>query len=72
MHDIANETSAPAPTLADLSINRQALAPMRRRRRRWVWWVLGAIVLLAIAATAFGPRKFEVQVASVVNAYPTQ
>jgi HlyD family secretion protein len=72
---MVNETpaaTAAAPKLSQLTIDRGALAPVRRRRRRWLWWAAGAVALLAAAGVAFGPRKFEVQTASVVNAYPTQ
>jgi len=74
MADLSDSPAAAASPskLSQLSIDRSALAPLRRRRRRWLWWAVGAVVLAVIAAAAFGPRKFEVQTASVQNAYPTQ
>ena len=69
MTEPATGTTVPTK-LSRLTIDRGA--PVRRRRRRWLWWVLAGIALAAVAAAAFGPRKFEVQTASVLKAYPTQ
>ena len=66
------ETAAAPSKLSQLNIDRGALAPLRRRRRPWLWWVVGAVLLLIAAFAAFGPRRFEVQTASVQSAYPTQ
>lgn len=62
---------APAlPSLASLRIDRSA-APLKRRRRRWPW-LLAALLLLGAGALALMPRKTEVQVSSVLAAYPSQ
>ena len=66
------ETAAAPSKLSQLNIDRGALAPLRRRRRRWLWWVIGAVLSIVAAIAAFGPRRFEVQTASVQSAYPTQ
>ena len=66
------ETAAAPSKLSQLQIDRGALTPLRRRRRRWVWWGIGAVLLIVAAMAAFGPRRFEVQTASVQSAYPTQ
>lgn len=58
------------PSLAALSIDRSAPA-LKRRRRRWPW-VLGALAVLAGAGAALAPRSTEVQVSSVLAAYPSQ
>jgi len=60
---------AEPPNLPPLAALRLQRGP--RRRRRWPW-VLGALVLGAAALAAFGPRKPEVQVATVQVAYPSQ
>jgi HlyD family secretion protein len=62
---------AAAPSLAQLKIDRSA-APQRRRRRRWLWIALALVLLVAAAAAMFGPRKIEVQTASVLTSYPSQ
>jgi RND family efflux transporter MFP subunit len=59
---------APAPRLAPLEPLRTA-AP--RRRRRWLKWLLPALVLLAAAAFALVGRKPEVQVSAVTSAFPS-
>ncbi len=66
------ETPPPtaAPALAALRIDRGALAPARKRR--WVRWVALALVAAAAVAVALMPRKTEVQLGSVVTAYPSQ
>jgi RND family efflux transporter MFP subunit len=62
---------APAPpSLASLRIDRSA-APLKRRRRRWPW-LLGALLLAGAGALALMPRKTDVQVSSVLAAYPSQ
>ena len=70
---MADAPAAPAPeprSLASLRIDRNA-APLRRHRRRWPWLV-GALLLAAAGALALMPRKTEVQVGSVLAAYPSQ
>jgi HlyD family secretion protein len=70
---MADAPAAPAPeprSLASLRIDRNA-APLRRRRRRWPWLV-GALLLAGAGALALMPRKTEVQVGSVLAAYPSQ
>lgn len=59
-----------APSLAALRIDRSGPA-LKRRRRRWPW-VLGALVVLGAGAAALAPRSTEVQVGSVLSAYPSQ
>ena len=61
----------PAPSLARLKIDRSAAPLLKRRRRRWPW-VLGVIVIAAGAAMVLIPRATEVQVGSVLAAYPSQ
>ena len=62
--------SNPASRLKALSIDRSAPA-LQRRRKRWPW-VLGALVLAAVAAMALAPHKTEVQVGTVQTAYGSQ
>ncbi len=66
----------PQETPADLTkfrINRE-LAPIRsRRRRRWIWW--GILALLAAGGGAWyemQPKVVTVQATSVVTAFPSQ
>jgi len=59
---------APAPSLAPLASLRQS-AP--RKRRRWIKWLVLALVLVAAAAFALKGRKPEVQVSAVMSAYPS-
>ena len=59
-----------APSLASLRIDRQAIPP-KRRRRRWPW-VLALGLVAAAVAVLLMPRKTEVQVSSVLAAYPSQ
>ena len=59
-----------APSLASLRIDRSA-TPLKRRRRRWPW-VLALGGLAAAATLLLLPRKTEVQVSSVLAAYPSQ
>lgn len=58
------------PSLASLRIDRSA-TPLKRRRRRWPW-LLGALLVVGAAALALMPRETEVQVSSVLAAYPSQ
>jgi len=58
--------------LSKLSIDRSA-APVRRRRRRWLFWSIPAIAALASAAWyALAPRVAAVQTTPVVTSYPSQ
>lgn len=75
MPDTPSTGAAPAPahpSLQRLRIDRGAGAPARRRHRRWLPWAAVALLAAAAAFYAFGPRKHQVQVASVLTAYPTQ
>ena len=67
---MADAPPAPAPSLAQLKIDRSA-APLRRRRRRWPW-VLGVLVVGGTAAMLLAPRKVDVQASSVLTTYPSQ
>ena len=63
---------AAAPDLSKLRIDR-GLAPLRRRRRRWITW--GIVALLAVAAALFvalRPKVAEVQTTPIVTTYPSQ
>ena len=62
--------SSAAPALSSLRIDRSALAPARKRR--WGRWVALAVVVAGVAAFLLQPRRTEVQLASVVTAYPSQ
>ncbi len=66
------DTPPPAapPALSSLRIDRSSLTPMRKRR--WGRWMAIALVVAAVAAAALWPRKTEVQLTSVVTAYPSQ
>jgi len=71
MVDTAPTPENPSPpSLASLRIDRSAI-PLKRRRRRWPW-VLALLVVAAAAALLLMPRKTEVQVSSVLAAYPSQ
>jgi RND family efflux transporter MFP subunit len=65
------QASAARPGLGQLRIDRSAGKPLRRRRRWWPW-VIGVLVLGGAAAALLAPRKTEVQVGSVLAAYPSQ
>ena len=62
--------SSAAPALSALRIDRNAGAP--KRKRRWLRWVVLVLVAAAALAFALQPRKTEVQLTSVVTAYPSQ
>lgn len=62
--------SAAAQNLAALKIDRRPGGRVRRRRR-WPW-VVGALLVIAVGAAVFMPRKVEVQAATVQTAYPSQ
>ena len=66
-------TTTPPPDLSKLRINRD-LAPVRsRRRRRWLWW--GVLALVAAAGAgwyALQPRPSVVQTTPIVTTYPSQ
>jgi HlyD family secretion protein len=58
--------------LSELRIDRGSGGPRRRRRVPWGWLLLALVVAAAIAAYAFVPRRAEVQLTSVLSAYPSQ
>lgn len=68
----AAPAAAPAapPSLAQLSIDRNATPP--RRRKRWLWPVIGLLAAAGIAAVMLAPRPLPVQASSVLTSYPTQ
>jgi len=64
------------PTMADADLSKLAIdrsaAPLRRRRR-WLWWGIPALAVLAAGAWfALGARAVSVQTTPVVTAYPSQ
>jgi RND family efflux transporter MFP subunit len=67
-----NESSTAPSDLSKLKIDR-SIAPVRSRRRRWLW---PAIVALIVAAAglwyAVVPRPVTVQTTPVVTSYPSQ
>ena len=73
----AERTASPAPSAGRLgSLRSQAAAgnilpaTRRRNRRRWLWLAL-AVLVVAGAAFAIATRPQEVQVSSVLSAYPS-
>ncbi|MBT9500017.1 MAG: efflux RND transporter periplasmic adaptor subunit [Burkholderiaceae bacterium] len=58
------------PSLNQLKIDRSA--PVARKRRRWVRWVVAAVLLIGAAAVALMPRSQEVQATAVLVSYPSQ
>ena len=64
--------TATPPDLARLRIDRE-LAPIRRRRRKWIWLAAIAVLLAAGAAWRFAqPRVHSVQTTPIVTAFPSQ
>ena len=62
-------------TTSDLSKLRidRSIAPIRARRRRWLWPALAALVAIAGGAWyAFAPHPVNVQTTPVVTSYPSQ
>ncbi len=59
-----------ATPVSALRIDRNALAP--KRKRRWLRWAVLALIAAAALAFVLQPRKTEVQLTSVVTAYPSQ
>ena len=61
-----------ASDLSKLRIDR-SIAPIRARRRRWLWPVLAALVAFAGGAWyAFAPRPVSVVTTPIVTSYPSQ
>ncbi len=56
--------------LSSLRIDRSE--PAQIKKRRWGRWAALALVIAAVATAALLPRKTEVQLTSVVTAYPSQ
>lgn len=79
MPPASNTSPAPAESagastvsgLSQLKIDRGTLAPARRRRG-WLPWVLGAVVIAAGAGFFLMPHPLEVKTASVVQSAPSQ
>jgi RND family efflux transporter MFP subunit len=63
------EDTVARPRLA--ALNRAAPAAAPRRRRAGVWWLALAAAVLAAAAAALLLRRPEVQLSSVMSAYPS-
>jgi RND family efflux transporter MFP subunit len=63
-------TEPTPPSLKQLSIDRGSRSTARKRR--WGIWVAAALAVLAAGVFALRPGKVEVQVTSVVTAYPSQ
>ena len=66
-------TEPAQPDLARLRIDRSVAPVVRRRRRRWIW--LGVVAVLAAAGGgwfALQPRAASVQTTPVVTSYPSQ
>jgi RND family efflux transporter MFP subunit len=66
-------TQGAAPDLTRLKLNRD-IAPIRaRRRRRWLWWgVLALIVVAGGVWFVLQPKVLTVQSTPVVTTYPSQ
>ena len=66
-------TSAPAPDLGKLKIDRSLASLRRRRRRRWIWLAALAFVIVAGALWQWlRPHPLAVQTVPVVTSYPSQ
>lgn len=66
-------TTSSQPDLSKLRIDRSLAPIQRRRRRKWVW--LGVLAVLIVGAAAwylFRPRALGVETAPVVTAYASQ
>ncbi len=59
-----------APALSSLRIDRSG--PAQIKQRRWIRWAVLALAVAAVVAVALLPRSTEVQLTSVVTAYPSQ
>jgi HlyD family secretion protein len=58
--------------LSQLRIDRGPDGPQRRRRIPWGWLAIVLLAAAAIAAYLLVPRRAEVQLSSVLSAYPSQ
>ncbi len=64
--------SAPEPDVSKLRIDR-SLAPVQRKRRRWIWPLVAVLVAAGAAAWySLAPRPASVTVTPIVVAYPSQ
>ncbi|MCQ1549084.1 MAG: efflux RND transporter periplasmic adaptor subunit [Candidatus Accumulibacter phosphatis] len=68
---MAEPDKTPASPLSLLAIDRNA-APTRRRRRRWAVWLAAVLGIGGIAAYLLVPGRVDVQVTTVLSAYPSQ
>src|SRR5438034_5569982 len=61
------------PDLTKLRIDRSAAPIVRRRRRKWIWFgVLGVIIVAGGGWFALQPRVMTVQTTPIVTTYPSQ
>lgn len=72
-------TNNPTPSAAMPSTGAAGLQQLQikrgqftRKKRRWGWWIMLIIALLAGTLFAFMPRQSEVQITSVITTYPSQ
>jgi RND family efflux transporter MFP subunit len=54
-----------------LKTARTGASPTRRRQRRWLVWITVVVLLAVLVGFLLGARKPEVQVSSVMTAYPS-
>src|SRR5512143_1599844 len=66
-------TATSPPDLSKLRIDRSLAPIQRRRRRKWVWLAVLAVVIVGAAGWyLFRPHVLGVQTTPVVTAYPSQ
>ena len=66
-------TATSPPDLSKLRIDRSLAPIQRRRRRKWVWLAVLAVVIVGAAGWyLFRPHALGVQTTPVVTAYPSQ